>query len=256
MVLKPMQLSLANILVDVDGIDDSRFFGDYLVPSPAPVADFSLALTPELVQAEREVASQSYFSDTYLTQLALLRQLAEKGPAVGRFLMHAAVLEYDGRAYAFTTSSGTGKSTHLLLWHRTLGNAVQAVNGDKPLLYASDAEVMAAAPRGLVRRAGSATSAFHLAVSVSSRAARRTSAGASSRQTSLSVRLGSSTFPRMLPPQFSRWSFLMCCCGAFRSTSFPGTMEPIAVRASFEAMTGQDFDACLVNNGERNSHED
>lgn len=49
MVLKPMQLSLANILVDVDGIDDSRFFGDYLVPSPAPVADLSLCVTPELV---------------------------------------------------------------------------------------------------------------------------------------------------------------------------------------------------------------
>ena len=138
-----MQLSLADILVDVDGIDDSRFFGDYLVPSPAPVADLSLCVTPELVQAEREIASQPYFSDTYLTQLALLRQLAEKGPAVGRFLMHAAVLEYDGRAYAFTASSGTGKSTHLQLWHRTLGNAVQVVNGDKPLLYASDAGVMA-----------------------------------------------------------------------------------------------------------------
>ena len=79
MVLKPMQLSLANILVDVDGIDDSRFFGDYLVPSPAPVADLSLCVTPELVQAEREIASQPYYSDTYLTQLALLRQLAEKG---------------------------------------------------------------------------------------------------------------------------------------------------------------------------------
>lgn len=216
-----MQLSLADILVDVDGIDDSRFFGDYLVPSPAPVADLSLCVTPELVQAEREIASQPYFSDTYLTQLALLRQLAEKGPAVGRFLMHAAVLEFDGRAYAFAASSGTGKSTHLRLWHRTLGNAVQAVNGDKPLLYASDTEVMACGTPCLVRRAGSATSAFHLAVSVSSRAARRTSAGASSRRMSLSVRLGSSTFPRMLPPQPSRWSFLMCCCSAFRSTSFP-----------------------------------
>ena len=122
-----MQLSLANILVDVDGIDDSRFFGDYLVPSPAPVADLSLCVTPELVQAEREIAereiaSQPYFSDTYLTQLALLRQLAEKGPAVGRFLMHAAVLEYDGRAYAFTASSGTGKSTHLLLWPNRRSN--------------------------------------------------------------------------------------------------------------------------------------
>lgn len=34
------------------------------------------------------------------------------------------------------------------------------------------------------------------------------------------------------------------------------TMEPTAVRASFEAMTGQDFDVRLINNDERNSHED
>ena len=212
-----MQLSLADILVDVDGIDDSRFFGDYLVPSPAPVADLSLCVTPELVQAEREIVSQPYFSDTYLTQLALLRQLAEKGPAVGRFLMHAAVLEYDGRAYAFTASSGTGKSTHLQLWRRTLGNAVQAVNGDKPLLYASDAEVMACGTPWSGKEGWQRNVCVPLGgLCFISRGEKDVC-----RRMSLSVRLGSSTFPRMLPPQFSRWSFLMCCCVAFRSTSFP-----------------------------------
>lgn len=83
-----MQLSLANILVDVDGIDDSRFFGDYLVPSPTPVADLSLCVTPELVRAEREIAGQSYFSDTYLTQLAPSSPACREGPC-RRTLPHA-----------------------------------------------------------------------------------------------------------------------------------------------------------------------
>ena len=170
-----MQLSLANILVDVDGIDDSGFFGDYLVPSPAPVADLSLCVTPELVQAEREIASQPYFTDTYLTQLALLRQLAEKGPAVGRFLMHAAVLEYDGRAYAFTASSGTGKShppTSLAPYTGAMRSRWST--GTSPAVRKRRRGDGRRHPAGLVRRAGSATSAFHLAVSVSSRAASRT----------------------------------------------------------------------------------
>lgn len=251
-----MQLSLANILVDVDGIDDSRFFGDYLVPSPAPVADLSLCVTPELVQAEREIASQPYFSDTYLTQLALLRQLAEKGPAVGRFLMHAAVLEYDGRAYAFTASSGTGKSTHLQLWRRTLGNAVQAVNGDKPLLYASDAEVMACGtpwsgkegwqrnvcvPLGglcFISRGEKDVCRRIEPADVLERALRQLYVPSDASAAVLTVEFLDVLLRRV--PVYE----LFC------------TMEPTAVRASFEAMTGQDFDACLVNNDERNSHED
>lgn len=170
--------------------------------------------------------------------------------------MHAAVLEYDGRAYAFTTSSGTGKSTHLLLWHRTLGNAVQAVNGDKPLLYASDAEVMAcgtpwSGKEGWQRNVCVPLGGLCFISRGEKDVCRRIEPA-----DVLERALRQLYVPSDASAAFSRWSFLMCCCGAFRSTSFPGTMEPTAVRASFEAMTGQDFDACLVNNGERNSHED
>ena len=49
-------------------------------------------------------------------------------------LLHAAVIELDGRAIAFSARSGTGKSTHIRLWRRVFGDRVQIVNGDKPII--------------------------------------------------------------------------------------------------------------------------
>lgn len=251
-----MQLSLADIHVDVDGIDDSRFFGDYLVPSPAPVADLSLCVTTELIQAERELADKPYFSDAYLAQLALLRQLAEKGPAVGRFLMHAAVLEYGGRAYAFTAPSGTGKSTHLRLWRRTLGGAVQAVNGDKPLLFASETEVVACGTPWSGKEGWQRNVCVPLGglcfISRGEKDVCRRVEPADVLERALKqiyVPLDASAVALTL-------EFLDVLMRRVPVYELECTMEPTAVRASFEAMTGQDFDACLVNDDERNSHED
>lgn len=55
-----------------------------------------------------------------------------------RLTFHGACVEFAGRAYIFTAYSGTGKSTHIRLWRRYLGNAVQIVNGDKPILAFPD----------------------------------------------------------------------------------------------------------------------
>lgn len=51
----------------------------------------------------------------------------------GMFL-HCAAIKYKGKAYLFTAPSGTGKTTHISLWKRYLGNEVEIINGDKPLL--------------------------------------------------------------------------------------------------------------------------
>ncbi len=50
--------------------------------------------------------------------------------------LHAAVIEYEGRGYAFSAASGTGKSTHIRLWNEVFGDGVHVINGDKPLLKA------------------------------------------------------------------------------------------------------------------------
>lgn len=58
----------------------------------------------------------------------------EELPKHGSFIAHAAVVKYDGFAYAFMAPSGTGKSTHIKLWMDTLGPEATVINGDKPIL--------------------------------------------------------------------------------------------------------------------------
>ena len=48
--------------------------------------------------------------------------------------IHGAAITYRERVYLFCAPSGTGKSTHIALWKKKLGDAVQIVNGDKPIL--------------------------------------------------------------------------------------------------------------------------
>lgn len=97
--------------------------------------DLRIAVTPEMIARERELSDSPDYSDAYLQTLAVYRCIAEQAPAFNRLLMHAAVVGYGGKAYAFVAPSGTGKSTHVRLWRKALGEAVTVINGDKPLLH-------------------------------------------------------------------------------------------------------------------------
>lgn len=48
--------------------------------------------------------------------------------------LHASAVELEGKAYLFSGTSGTGKSTHTRLWQQTFGSAAQIFNDDKPAL--------------------------------------------------------------------------------------------------------------------------
>lgn len=83
------------------------------------------------------------YSMQYLETLALLRKIAEELPDRDTFLMHGAVISWRGKAYMFTAPSGTGKSTHISLWKKYLGEDVQIINGDKPFIAVSETETRA-----------------------------------------------------------------------------------------------------------------
>lgn len=121
-----------------------NFFKDYLVSDVAP--DFSISLSEEDICAEQTMTADSNFSPTYLETLATLRKLAEIWPSHNRILMHGASIEYNGQAYLFTAPSGTGKSTHIRLWKKHLGNDVKIVNGDKPFISLDDEPLIYGAP--------------------------------------------------------------------------------------------------------------
>lgn len=70
--------------------------------------------------------------------LCIYRSIAEQLPQFDRFVFHGAAIECDGNAYLFTAPSGTGKTTHINLWKKNLGDRVDIINGDKPIIKTGD----------------------------------------------------------------------------------------------------------------------
>ena len=139
-------VGLADKYIEINSVYDAlrNFFKDYLVTDVTP--DFSVSLNQEDISAEQEVTSENQFSPTYLETLALLRKLAEILPSHNRILMHGASISYNEHAYLFTAPSGTGKSTHIRLWKKYLGDDVKIVNGDKPFVSLEDEPVIYGSP--------------------------------------------------------------------------------------------------------------
>lgn len=127
-------VKLADICIEINSVypELKNFLNDYLVSDITP--DFSITINEDEILAEREATSDKQFSPTYLETLATLRKLAEILPSYNRILMHGASISYHGHAYLFTAPSGTGKSTHIRLWKKYLGDDVKIVNGDKPFI--------------------------------------------------------------------------------------------------------------------------
>lgn len=70
--------------------------------------------------------------------LCVYRSIAEQLPFFERFVFHGAAVEYQNNAYVFAAPSGTGKTTHITLWKKYLGDSLTVINGDKPIIKASN----------------------------------------------------------------------------------------------------------------------
>ncbi len=73
------------------------------------------------------------WSDTFsfmLTGIVFRNNLLNRGGIV----MHASSIAFEGKGILFTAPSGTGKSTHVKLWEKYLGDAVTVVNDDTPAI--------------------------------------------------------------------------------------------------------------------------
>lgn len=112
-------------------------------------ADLTVQTTPEDIAYERQCSDKEVglvgaaYTDAYLETLAIYRKIAEWMPMQDTLLLHGSVIAVDGKAYLFTASSGTGKSTHTRLWREFFGDRAVMVNDDKPLLRITKDSVIA-----------------------------------------------------------------------------------------------------------------
>ncbi|MBQ9080254.1 MAG: hypothetical protein IJY27_04195 [Clostridia bacterium] len=104
---------------------------DYVIDCDTP--DFCVMATDEDIEAESAISPYSK-NPAYSESVCIYRHICKRLPEYEAFLLHAAVVECDGAAYAFTARSGTGKSTHVRLWLEKFGDRTRIINGDKPII--------------------------------------------------------------------------------------------------------------------------
>ena len=117
-----------------------RFCQKYLSTDQNSDADIVALVTDEEFLEEKTLSPN--FSDGYIENICLYRSLCLQIPQRDRLLLHASVLDFNGKGYAFLGRSGMGKSTHTRLWLQYLQNAF-VVNGDKPILQETEKHFIA-----------------------------------------------------------------------------------------------------------------
>lgn len=127
-------VKIAEVLVAVENryAFTERLCVGYIANVSPDECSFSVSATPEEIATEN--SDEGAFSPAYCESLALYRKICTRMLDYDAFLLHAAVVSYRGRGFAFAAKSGTGKSTHVAQWMRALGDDVTVVNGDKPIL--------------------------------------------------------------------------------------------------------------------------
>ncbi len=65
----------------------------------------------------------------------------------GGMVIHASSIAYNGEGILFTAPSGTGKSTHVRLWEKYMGDAVKNINDDTPAIrFEGDKPILCGTP--------------------------------------------------------------------------------------------------------------
>ena len=109
---------------------------DYLIPD-GTACDEKIIMTDRDIDAENNKLGSSR---QYLEFISVCRKIADSLPIYNAFLLHSAVFEVNGVGIALAAVSGTGKTTHMLLWQKLLGKRLTIVNGDKPFVRFFDNE--------------------------------------------------------------------------------------------------------------------
>lgn len=128
---------------------------EYITEAGTPVFEVSVpGKDISEVLSEKNTEAEPWYIEFSLLYRCVMRKLIYYGV----FAFHGAAISYRCRkigagtekkyktegdmqnetAFVFTAPSGTGKSTHIKLWKKYLGDSVDIINGDKPVIKVSE----------------------------------------------------------------------------------------------------------------------
>lgn len=102
---------------------------EYMIEKTKP--DIILETTEDEIL--KEVSADPRFGKGYHEGAILFRKMCREILRYNAFFFHSAVVSYEGKGYVFTGKSGSGKTTHAMLWKEVFSDAV-IINGDKPMI--------------------------------------------------------------------------------------------------------------------------
>jgi hypothetical protein len=117
-----------------------KFCKNYLSEDQFSPVDLTARVSEEEFLEEKQLSPN--FSDGYIENICLYRNICLQIPKFNRILLHSSILQFNGKGYAFLGRSGAGKSTHTRLWLQYLQNT-SIINGDKPILKDTEQEFIA-----------------------------------------------------------------------------------------------------------------
>ena len=120
-----MVYKIADFLFQIDSLPESvkKFCRGYEADNFAAV-DAKIEVVKGDVEYEQRAAESFNMMDADYDDcfgLAFYRKICAEVLQRDAFMMHGAVIEYEGKGYLFTAKSGTGKTTHIRLWKKLFG---------------------------------------------------------------------------------------------------------------------------------------
>ena len=142
--MQKIDILLADLKINIEHKYDymSYLCKDYISQSDTP--DIIAKADNAAILKEKELVPSAPIESC--ESLCIYRAIGERLPHFDRFVFHGAAIEYGGNAYLFTAPSGTGKTTHINLWKQYLGDKVDIINGDKPIIKAGNVSTVYGTP--------------------------------------------------------------------------------------------------------------
>lgn len=130
-------IKLANISIKINNHYNYvyKLCNDYLINDSN--YDIEININKDDIEYEKKIAKET-FSLNYLESIAVYRKITNQLLDYDCFLLHGSILKVDNVAYGFSAPSGTGKTTHTMLWQKLLKDKCVIINGDKPLIRIID----------------------------------------------------------------------------------------------------------------------